>query len=159
MRVENSCVSIVLLTVLDKLGERLRESLKVNQKLLVVLEEVVVLFSARHLVEEKRVALLRQLDVEAGARRLRREVDAHAQQLCEFFPLVGPHSEGHLLVVDNFLVLELGRLWLLLMLRRAGTLAQTLGGQSRGGRVRWLHFLFLEKTGYLSILLRAVKRG
>lgn len=66
MTIENCGVPILKLAILHQFSERLRESLKVNQKLLVSFQNVEILFCADHLIQEERVLLVCDVYVEGG---------------------------------------------------------------------------------------------
>lgn len=64
MCVKNRCVAIFKLTILNQFGERLWERLEVNQQLLILFEYVEILFTANHLVEEKWILFISDINNE-----------------------------------------------------------------------------------------------
>lgn len=64
MCVKNRCVAIFKLTILNQFGERLWERLEINQQLLILFEYVEILFTANHLVEEKWILFISDINNE-----------------------------------------------------------------------------------------------
>jgi len=62
--VKNRCVAIFKLTILNQFGERLWERLEINQQLLILFEYVEILFTAYHLVEEKWILFISDINNE-----------------------------------------------------------------------------------------------
>ena len=64
MCVKNRRVAIFKLTILNQFGERLWERLEINQQLLILFEYVEILFTANHLVEEKWILFISDINNE-----------------------------------------------------------------------------------------------
>ena len=64
MCVKNRCVAIFKLTILNQFGERLWERLEINQQLLILFEYVEILFTTYHLVEEKWILFISDINNE-----------------------------------------------------------------------------------------------
>ena len=64
MSVKNRCVAIFKLTILNQFGERLWERLEINQQLLILFEYVEILFTANHLVKEKWILFISDINNE-----------------------------------------------------------------------------------------------
>ena len=74
--VKDGLVAIVVqLAILNQLSERLRESLKVYEQLLVLLEQVEILLSAHKLIQEERVGILGEFNIECLGLVSQLEVD------------------------------------------------------------------------------------
>ena len=64
MCVKNRCVAIFKLTILNQFGERLWERLEINQQLLILFEYVEILFTTYHLVQEKWILFISDINNE-----------------------------------------------------------------------------------------------
>ena len=64
MCVKNRCVAIFKLTILNQFGERLWERLEINQQLLILFEYVEILFTTYHLVKEKWILFISDINNE-----------------------------------------------------------------------------------------------
>ena len=63
MSIKHGLITIIIqLAVLDEVSKRLRKSLEVNQKLLVLLNQMKILLRAHQLVQKERVLLVRDLN-------------------------------------------------------------------------------------------------